>query len=123
MTAAYQIPPNPNGVDLFTVGPSRAGRLVNPSVSVGFTYGYSRCPASRDLSGDSRMIVSSYYLSAYGPLAWAPLVRPLGAQSTALRTESTPLWAESSPLWGGMNGALGLRILSDFRGASKHLDG
>jgi hypothetical protein len=80
MTAAYQIPPNPNGVDLFTVGPSRAGRLVNPSVTVGFTYGYSRCPASRDLSGDSRMIVSSYYLSAYGPSAWAALGRPFRAE-------------------------------------------
>ena len=30
------------------VDPSRADRVSRPSASVGFTYGYPRCPASRD---------------------------------------------------------------------------
>ena len=48
MTGAFPNQANPNGVDLGRVGPSRAGMLMDAAFSVGFTYGYSRCPASRD---------------------------------------------------------------------------
>ena len=39
------------------------------SFSVGFTYGYSRCPASRDASHSAGIVESSYYLSPYGQMA------------------------------------------------------
>jgi hypothetical protein len=32
-------------------GPARAGIILWASEPVGFTYGYSRCPASRDGAG------------------------------------------------------------------------
>jgi len=53
--------------------------LMDASFSVGFTYGYSRCPASRDATHRTDLTEGSSYLSAYGPLAWARLGRPFGA--------------------------------------------
>jgi hypothetical protein len=66
MTGAFRNQANPNGVDLGRVGPSRAGRLMDASVSVGFTYGYSRCPASRDATHSTELAEGGSYLSAYG---------------------------------------------------------
>ncbi len=81
MTGAFPNQANPNGVDLGRVGPSRAGRLMDASVSVGFTYGYSRCPASRDAAHSTELTEGGSYPSAYGPLAWALLGHPFGAAS------------------------------------------
>jgi len=66
MRRAFPNQANPNGVDLGWVGPSRAGRLMDASVSVGFTYGYSRCPASRDATHSPELTEGGSYLSAYG---------------------------------------------------------
>ena len=54
--------------------------LTEASFSVGFTYGYSRCPASRDATHIAGLTEGGSYLSEYGPLAWAVLDRPFGAQ-------------------------------------------
>jgi len=66
MTGASPSQANPDGVDLGRVGPSRAGMLMDASVSVGFTYGYSRCPASRDATHSARLTEGGSYTSAYG---------------------------------------------------------
>ena len=47
----------------------------------GFTYGYSRCPASRDAAHSTELTEGGSYPSAYGPLAWALLGHPFGAAS------------------------------------------
>jgi len=41
---------------------------MDASFSVGFTYGYSRCPASRDATHSTELTEGSPYLSAYGSL-------------------------------------------------------
>ena len=76
MTGAFRNQANPNGVDLGRVGPSRAGMLTDASFSAGFTYGYSRCPASRDATHSTELTEGGSYLSAYGvspPAHLAPL--------------------------------------------------
>jgi len=40
---------------------------MDASVSVGFTYGYSRCPASRDATHSTGLTEGGSYLHAYGP--------------------------------------------------------
>jgi hypothetical protein len=67
MTGAFRNKANPNGVDLGRFGPSRAGMLTDALFSVGFTYGYSRCPASRDAIRSTELTEAGSYLSAYGP--------------------------------------------------------
>ena len=64
MTGAFTNQANPNGVDLGPVGPSRAGMLMDAPVSVGFTYGYSRCFASRDATHSAGLTEGGSYLSA-----------------------------------------------------------
>jgi len=66
MTGASPSQANPNGVDLGRVRPSRAGTLMGASVSVGFTYGYSGCPASRDATHTAALTEGGSYISAYG---------------------------------------------------------
>jgi len=39
---------------------------MDASFSVGFTYGYSRCPASRDATHSTELTEGGSYLSAYG---------------------------------------------------------
>jgi len=77
MTRAFRNQANPNGVDLGRVGPFRAGMLTDASFSVGFTYGYSRCPASRDATHSTELTEGGPYLSAYGALPPATRVQPL----------------------------------------------
>jgi len=64
MTGASPSLSNPSGVDLGRVGPSRAGMLMDAPVSVGFTYGYSRCFASRDATHSAGLTEGGSYLSA-----------------------------------------------------------
>ncbi len=84
MTGAFPNQANPNGVDLGRVGPSRAGMLMDASFSVGFTYGYSRCPASRDPTHMAGLTEGGSYLSEYDKsiamscrrrLLWRPMQR------------------------------------------------
>ena len=79
MTGAFPNQANPGGVDLGRVGPFRAGMLKDASFSVGFTYGYSRCPASRDVTHSAGLTEGGSYISAYGPPVRALLDRPFGA--------------------------------------------
>ncbi len=69
MTEASPSQSNPSGVDLRRVGPSRAGMLMDASVSVGFTYGYSQYPASRDATHPSGLTEGGSYISAHGPIS------------------------------------------------------
>ena len=77
MTGAFTNQANPNGVDLGPVGPSRAGMLMDASFSVGFTYGYSWCPASRDATQNTELTEGGSYLSAHGVRPLAPGCAPL----------------------------------------------
>ncbi|SPE23875.1 hypothetical protein SBA2_170031 [Acidobacteriia bacterium SbA2] len=77
MTGAFPNQANPNGVDLGRVGPSRAGMLMDASFSVGFTYGYSWCPASRDAIQSTELTEGGSYLSASGVLPPATHIQPL----------------------------------------------
>jgi hypothetical protein len=104
MTGAFTNQANPNGVDLGPVGPSRAGMLMDASFSVGFTYGYSWCPASRDATQSTALTEGGSYLSAYGVSPPATQVAPLrGARLRASSTISVAIGAggfetASSPL-------------------------
>jgi hypothetical protein len=75
MTGASPSQANPDGVDLGRVGPSRAGMLMDASVSVGFTYGYSRCPASRDATHSTELAEGALTLAHMG-LRPAPSGKP-----------------------------------------------
>ncbi|SPE32541.1 hypothetical protein SBA2_680013 [Acidobacteriia bacterium SbA2] len=57
--------------------------LMDASFSVGFTYGYSWCPASRDATQCTELTEGGSYLSANGALPPAALPIPSGDHKIA----------------------------------------
>ena len=106
MTGAFRNQANPNGVDLGRFGPSRAGMLTYALFSVGFTYGYSRCPASRDATHSTELTEGSSYLSAYGVSPPATQLAPLQG-AMAAEAEVPPSVEEGLPSYSKILAAVG----------------
>ncbi|MGD1102313.1 MAG: hypothetical protein ABSA59_09630 [Terriglobia bacterium] len=50
--------PNPNGVELTDVRPLQGRNYLSASLSAGFTYGYSRYPASREGDASNQTLLT-----------------------------------------------------------------
>jgi hypothetical protein len=105
-------PPNPNGVDLAEGRPLQGRSHFSPSISVGFTYGYSRFPASRD---GTRRIDNALILMLMGRWPTGANLNPRGGQESAQsrKAEGHNAWFRRAKLWS----ALGMLKWHDRRGA------